>query len=463
MDNLFIKSTQQLGKRISSVFFSDLFWLVLIAFTLRNILDSIMSNTIYYNADSATYFLAAKKIALGVIDEYRTPIYPVFLKLFEIVNKDLVFENIVRFQQVVSYCSIIPFYLLCKRWFRFRLFAFAATFIFVCQPLIIRMNHEIFAESLLISFFIFFFYVVSSFISKPKTYKWIALNAFLFIMVMLKPICIVLYFILIVFGLYALLLKRDHPFCQIPVSNILFGYILSLSLLLGFCSVNKIQNDFFGISTVSHDNNFANVVLSNAYKTIPNKNLVNIIDTIKYKNHYYTIYHLNNDYEKYQESFASFPPQYPLTENMLGVKKIGPNTYGYNRKNLANPIKRAMFSKEYISYIIIDLVVFAREKYFSIGGYIMYLLILFESIYIIFEVFVKKKISFMRTIMVLTTTCILFAMLVGGINDGTRQRVLTPILPFLIYLSCDFVDILSGFLFRLLKPIAITIPHLKIK
>ena len=430
---------QTINKGFQKVIFSDIFWLLLLCFTFRNYFDRSIGY-ISYNTDSATYWLAAQNLLKGLIDDYRTPLYPLILKLIEGFGKESVFENTIIFQQVISFISIIPFYSLTKKWFKNKPISFAASLLYGCHHSVLQIIYGIFAESLLISFFVFFLYFFYGFISRPTTTKWIFLHILIFLLVMLKPLCVILYAIMVVVGIP--LFKLDPKFKEkhFQLSKILSGYFIGFMLLIGFCTTNKVQNDYFGISTVSHDNNLANVILSQAYQEIPDENLVAIIDTARYYGHYYSIYYLNNDYEKYRKSFAAFPPQYEFSESMLGVQRIPANSLGYNRKNLAPLVKKAMCSKVYFNYIIRDFFSFSNSVMFSIKGYIIYLLIYLELVLVLYQLVFKKETDWMRIFVLLTGMGLLFASILGGINDVTRERVLLPVLPFLIIMFFDLIN-----------------------
>lgn len=418
---------------------SYIFWLLLLCFTFRNYFDKYIGY-ISYNTDSATYWLAAQNLHKGLIDVYRTPLYPLILKLMEGFGTESIFENTIIFQQVISFISIIPFYFLTKKIFRNKQISFLASLVYGCHHSVLQIIYGIYAESLLISLLVFFLYYFYSFISKPSTSKWVFINIFIFVLVMLKPLCIILYAIMLVIGVTMFVIDPIIKEKSLSLSNIILGYFIGFMLLIGFCTINKIQNNYFGLSTVSHDNNFANVILSNAYQDIPDKKLVAIIDTAKYYGHYFTIYYLNNDFEKYQKSFAAFPPQYKFSESMLGVKSIPSNNMGYNRQKIAPLIRKAMFSKIHFNYILSDLFSFSNSIMFSIKSYLIYLLFFIESLFILFRFIFKRKIDWMKVIVLSTGMSILFASLLGGINDVTRERVLLPVLPFLIILFFDLIN-----------------------
>lgn len=424
---------------LEKILFNEVFWILLLCFTFRNYFDKVYG-TLRYNTDTASYCLAAQKLLHGFLDDYRTPLYPFILNLVGLFGNRYLFENVIILQQIVSFVSIIPFYLLAKKWFNNKPVSIIATLVYGCYPSIFRIVYGIFAESLLISLFIFFLWAFYEVVSKPSTKKWILFHVFIFIMVMLKPLCIVLYPVIFVEGLMLYWFNPQLKKKLVLLKQALLGFVVGVILLLGYCTVNKVQNDFWGVSTVSHDNNFANVVLSEAYYEIPDDNLISIIDTARYYGHYYTIYYLNNDFAKYQKCFAAFPSQYRLTNDMLGVQRIPPNNLGYDRKVLAPLVKKAMCSKTFVNYMFKDLMTFSNSVFFSMKGFVIYIIVYLELMLVLYELIFDRKVHATRLFVLLTGMSLLFASIVGGIQDGNRERVLLPVLPFLIYMFFDLIN-----------------------
>jgi len=408
--------------------------------TFRLIYDAIVNPSIGYNADSATYWLAGIKLINGTVDAYRTPLYPLVLQLINQLGNNRVFENIVFFQQLISYISIIPFYWLTTHLFSNKPISFAASLTYGCHPSMLIINYGIFADSLLISCFVFFLFTIDRFFQKPSGAKWLGLNVFAFFIVMLKPVSVILYPILFIMGLYLLKPFGTPHLSRLPLKSLLPGFLIGVALLGGFVTLNKVQNDYPGISTVTHDNRFANVVLSRAYQTIADEKLVSIIDTARYYGHYYTIFYLNNDHQKYQQSFDAFPSQYKLNDNMLAVRQIPPNSLGYNRQNIEPLIKKAALTSLYIKYMYADLMLFSGDTHFYVKGGLLNMIIYISFVILLYQGLFNKRIHPIRVIMFLLGTILLYTSIVGGIRDGTRERVLLPCFPFLVILFYDLVN-----------------------
>lgn len=424
----------------------ELFWLLVLSFTFRNIYQ-MLKPEVFYNFDTATYCYAALHIFDGAIDAFRTPVYPIIIKISRFINHENPFPNITIFQHIISFLSIIPFYLVCNQWMRTRFIVFVAALAYACLVPVVDYNNAFYPESLLVSSLVFLLYLFSRYLVQPTIFKSIFINIYVFYLVMLKPACVFLYVIFALIWLLKWIYERKSPFLK----HAYIGFGISILLLFGYCLLNKKQNDFFGISSVSHDNNFANVILSNAYQDFSDPKLITIIDSIKYKGHYYAIYHLSNYCEILQKSLAAFPEVYPLNWNMEEVSHTPCNNYGYTAKNLAPRVKEAMLSKQYLGYIIDNFMGFSNTKVILLKGYIVYLLFFIEILLILYSMLCQRKMRWFLFFVFTMAAGVLVTVLVGGINDGTRDRVILPIAPFLVFMLFNLIDEVTSLLFKMIS------------
>lgn len=251
-------------------------------------------------------------------------------------------------------------------------------------------------------------------------------------MVLLKPVCMYLYGVLGLFWIFQLVFKKRKKFLEDP----LLAFALSVSLLVGYCCVNKIQNDFFGVSTVSHDSSFANIIESNAYKTFTDKKLVSIIDSVRYHGTYYTLYYLNNDHDYMQRKYNIF--FYPLHNGMKYELSIPPSPHGYTKKQLDSHIYRAMFTGVFWDYICRNYFTFLSNKLFYLPGFVFQLLLLIEICSIIFFAIYKDRILWLRLLLLLSAGGMILTFFLVGY--GQIDRILIPVLPLLIIFVFNFID-----------------------
>jgi 4-amino-4-deoxy-L-arabinose transferase-like glycosyltransferase len=163
--------------------------LLLVSFVFRNYYQALYGGIIY-NSDTVTYYYAAQHIFEGVIDVFRPPVYPIIIKIFQCIDEENIFGNIIIYQHIISFASIVPFYFVCKQWLPHKYMGFLASLVYACLPQVIYYNNAIYPESLLISSLIFFLYLISTYLTRPGIFKAIFIPGFIFYLVMLKPICI---------------------------------------------------------------------------------------------------------------------------------------------------------------------------------------------------------------------------------------------------------------------------------
>lgn len=410
---------------------NELLWL-LVACGLYRFLFQRSMGYIAYDTDSVTYFYAAKNLFKGLMDPFRTPVYPAIIALFEIISDKDPFFAIVIFQGIISLLSIVPFYYCCKVWLSNKYLIIGATLIYGCFPAVFYYDNAIFPESLLISSFSGLLYFFSAYLVRPTNGKAISLNIYVFFLVLLKPGCIYLYGVLGVIWLVKLIAEKEKRALIYP----LLSFFASVLLVVGYCSINKIQNDYFGVSSVTHDNNLANVINSQAYKEIPDPKIVSIIDTTLKHGIYYTIYYLNNDHDIIQKQYDAFP--YDRNQNMNYVSGIPPCSVKYTKKQLDLFISGAMHSRVFTLYIGNNFLAFINSEIFYLKGYVLYLLFLAELIAIGYFYIVRKQILWFRLTVLMVITGMLFTFFLAGF--GQIDRILVPVLPFLIVFISGFID-----------------------
>lgn len=135
-------------------------------------------NNISYNSDSVSYF-APINIFNGIIDLYRTPVYPYIIKFFEYFSREHFIRNLILFQQSISFLSIIPFYFISKRIVKNKYVVSITTIIYGCLPLLINQNVNINPECLAIvgSTLILFLFV--RYIDNPTKFNALSIGFFL--------------------------------------------------------------------------------------------------------------------------------------------------------------------------------------------------------------------------------------------------------------------------------------------
>jgi hypothetical protein len=435
------------GAIVSWIIGCEWIWLLLLCVAFRILYQYIYKGNTWWYSDTATYYYASLHILEGKVDAFRTPVYPLFLKLIELTSNERFFDNVVVMQTLISIISIVPFYLFCRQWFRSKYIVYCATILYGSLPVFLHYNRGICPESLLISSLPLLLYLISNYIIHPGYGKSVAMNGMMVFLVMLKPVCIYLYGVMGLLWILRYAYEKNSKLLRLDIA----GIMVSVLLIAGYCLANKKQNGNFNISSVSHDNNFANIILSNAYKTVEDPTFISIIDSLKGEGHYYTVYYLNNDYYKYQRVYNKFPADYWYTRDMAGVLSIPPSQYNYSMAQLDSYIKKAMLSKKFLQYTIDRFTHFDRFKLSFIRGYVLYILLLAELSFVIYAAFYLRKVQWVGVFVFLALAGWIFTVLTTGINDVTMARVMVPALPFVIISMFGFVDKLIPVKFKVIK------------
>src|SRR5690554_2079013 len=177
-----------------------------------------------------------------------------------------------------------------------------------------------------------------------------------------KPVSLVFYGVVCFMWVLWFWSKRNIK----QLKPVAMSFIASVLLLAGYCGLNNVQNGYAGLTTVSHDNKFINIIYSDAYRELSDKDFVTAIDTTHHKGKYYTVFYLNNDHDKYQKSFAGYPLDFRHQHDMWGVYIIPPNELGYTAENIRPYLKTAARTTTYARYILKKVFDFASFRFFFI-------------------------------------------------------------------------------------------------
>nr|WP_319398811.1 glycosyltransferase family 39 protein [uncultured Carboxylicivirga sp.] len=417
---------------IETLFRSGLFWSLLLGLTLRNLYLEFNSNLVYI-FDTVSYTYAAENILHGLIDNFRTPFYPFILSLIKMINPLEYFENVLIFQHIVSYLSIIPFYFACKIIFKNKVLSVICSIFYSAFPYLLYYNYCVYPESLFISFIVLFLFFMISYLEKPAKWNIIGSGVIIFLLVMIKPAGILFYGIVGFVLLFRFLIKNTYK-------KMIFSFAISIIGILGYCTLNYVQNDYWGLSIVTQDNNFLNVIHSKAYRLVSDEKFANTIDTCISKGDYTTMHWMHNEHDIIQEKLATFPVIYPDNEFMKSLRKLPYNNLGYNRDTVAPLISDAMKTSVYIKYMFEKVFIFSNRTFFSCKGYYYILIIALLFLTTIVRIFIFKEILEYNVFLLLTTILIVMLTIVGGVDDSTWERVLLPVIPFIILLLGSIIS-----------------------
>jgi hypothetical protein len=389
---------------------------------------------VLYHSDSVAYF-AFVDIFRGIVDLYHTPVYPYVIRFFEYVSKDNLVQNLIFFQQTISFLSIIPFYFVSKNIAKNKyLIVIASLFYGLWHPILIQ-NVNLSPESLCFAGSTLLLFIFVKYLEKPGKLTAAFLGLLPFLLIMLKPTYLILIFLVLFFMVLRFVLLREER--KILYWGLL-GLIISSAGILGYCEMNKRHNGQFVLSNISLNNTLAHISQSGAYRDGGDDEFIAIIDATRHMGYYTAPFMINNDViDKYYDYIKRFPSYLPPTDDMLYCMTI-PNTANYSPDRIEKFVKNSVCTTVYFKYM------FYRAAHIIIAYGYLFILLASQSA-IIIGVFVKyKKIAWVQGFLILFVLGQFFSITIGGLDD--IDRCLNPAYPFIILIAASFSAFLISFL-----------------
>ena len=141
---------------------------------------------ILYNSDSVDYFKTVN-LGEGIVDLYRTPIYPIILKSIRDFSEELFIQNLILFQQLLSFISIILFYHILRTTLKNEYISILTTLYYGCYPYFINQNVNINPESLCIVGSVILIFLIVKYNEKPNNIIAMLIGLLPLVLTMLKP------------------------------------------------------------------------------------------------------------------------------------------------------------------------------------------------------------------------------------------------------------------------------------
>ncbi len=388
-------------------------------------------NILIYNSDSVTYFTS------GLIDLYRTPIYPILIKSFEFFSKDHYIENLIFFQQIISFLSIIPFYYCAKKIVKNNYLTVLSTAFYGCWHYLLSYNINLNPESLSIAGSTLVLFLFIKYVEIPNRMTLISIVLLSFVLIMLKPTYLILLLIIFIFLIARIILFRAEK--KVLYWGILSWFMAVLGVF-GYCEMNSIYNGEFVLSKIALNNSLANVVLSGAYLQGEDKDLIALIDSTKGQNIYTCVFLLNNESsDKYKLSNSKFPSYLPPTKNLIFCSSI-PDIENYSSQRLHQFVKKSQYTAKYLNYIIKRFVrVLTTYK-------ILFIFIFSELLFILFAFLKQKKIAWSLVFSIIFVLGQFATIVIGGIEHW--GRLLIPSYPMFILITATFFSMIISSLDR---------------
>lgn len=305
-------------------------------------------HTLLYNSDSVTYF-APVDLMNGVVDLYRTPVYPYLLQFLQWVSADALVRNLVIVQHAVLLLSIVPFYSVARHVIAFRPVAIAATVFYGCWHHLLDQSVNINPEGLCIAGSTLLMWLVVKYVQRPGRIIALSLGLFTLLMIMLKPTYLLSVGVIGLFFAMRLFLYRDE---KAPVLWGAVGLGIAAIGITGYCEMNSRHNGVFTISKVTWNNSISNIITSEAYRLGGDAELIEVIDSSKDSAIYLSVFLLNNaGTDHFKNTLQYFPKTLAPTENILFCASI-PDTENFAYARIDAFIAKSQATTEYVSYLL---------------------------------------------------------------------------------------------------------------
>ncbi|MEN6432585.1 MAG: hypothetical protein ABFD06_06855 [Smithella sp.] len=233
----------------------------------------------------------------------------------------------------------------------------------------------------------------------------------------------------------------------------LIGWMIAIAGVLGYCELNKKFNGEFVLSKVELNNSLSNIITSGAYIFGEDQELINLIDSTKFKGVYVSVFLINNEcIDNYKRALKNFPNYLPPSNDMKLCMAF-PDTINFPAKRIRQFVKKSQFTTQYLKHII-------KRIVNTFMDYIGLLIIMIVELIFIIKDFLKN-----RRIAWTLLFCIIFVLaqftvivlVVGQFSLNVdapierMDRLLVPSYPFLILIIGALTENLFSLIRKLTK------------
>ena len=393
-------------------------WIILlIVFGVRLVIyQGYIDFSIY--PDTVSYMDFNANILNGEIDVLRTPVYSYIIKLVKLFanTQTQIYYGITIVQEIISIISVIVLYKTLNKEFKNKSANYFATILYGCSPVIFTYNKVILTESLSLSLFVIYFCLIIKYIKMPSNAKTLLIGVLTLLLIMLRPAFIyILVMLVIMFGLI-FILKKEHRKQAILG---MFVLVVIIGIILGYCYLNKKQNNIFAISNVTQINQLDTVIEMGIYDTgvEEDKGIINIINQ-RLDGFFQTWY--RNTTDKIMEEYT--PEQIDSFLNRC-IK----NNSKYYIENIIQKALKLPFDNSTEIYLEAKN---PTMKSLMIPFGIIYLYLLVEAIYILIKIIKYSQLPLEQFIMFITILGQLGTIIIGA--QAEYSRLFIPVLPIII-------------------------------
>lgn len=408
---------------------SDLFFILFAAAAFRIVYYFCLKPTYNY-WDSITYLVYNANIFHGETDAWRTPLYPAFLKLIALFGESPNHMSVIIAQGIISFVSIVFFWLIAKEIFRNRAVINVSTVLYAIMPAIIDFDLCILTESLSISFIVFIVWFFVRLLKKPTVGKAVFFSFFIFLSIMLRPSYISLLAVIAVFWLaWTIRIKEKR---HIPIAG-LVSTIICVLLIFGYSNLNYRSTGCNSLTLSSTLNQFDIVVNSGIYKDGNDQKIIDTIDNNPNltqlpwnEDAKYAV--LNNfaheQVSAYLKSCVYNNPGKYIRHGLNKLLLIGKETTA-----VAYAVKKNGSAKDYAEFV---------NKAIAIPFFVIYIFLLLEFVLLCKQWLFKKKSPWFRSVLWAFIAAQIFTIIFGA--QAEYQRLFLPCVPLVIILLSFYAD-----------------------
>ena len=395
--------------------------LLLITIAVRFVCYQVIEADYEYFYDTSSYsYLEDYQSEFGEINAFRTPVYPIFLKIVGIFGDDSVDElyaNVTAAQESISLISVAFFYLLMRKLTKSKVTQSIATLYYGCLPSIFTYNLCILTESLSISFVVFFLYAFCCYLEKKKISQQIIFFA--------------------IFWIFQFFIAKEE---RKKTGIGALSTVVVCLILGGYSWLNQVQNGFWGLSYVNIINQTDIILDMKLYGSYENNPIDDQITQIIVENY-----------------DATDAPWYVAKDKVL--EQFSHGTLGeYNQRCIKHNLKSYLIGQirrivelgsTNINTTLVNRYEGNTQRYliafsqcvFPLNIGFVFLIIGFELIYFLWKCIRKEKwklIEQMRFFAMILMAGILSVTLLGAQAEYTR--LIVPILSICILLVAESIE-----------------------
>lgn len=386
--------------------------------------------------DSSSYIEAfSKNILKGEVDGLRTPIYPYFCKLISFIGgNENMYSNIVLAQKLLFFISIVFFFYTLKKLTKNKWFYIIGTLVYSTSPLIFMWNANILTESISIFEAVLLFYLTISYIKKPNKPCAILMGFQLLIMILTRPSNIYLIALYLFFWILRLIRAKNRGEKQFIIYGFAYTFIAIVGVLL-YCNQVRINYGTFGLSAVNGVNNRVMLIDSRLYYYGDNKKIIKDINKI-YKgdeaSSWDAVSYIVDKYgeekiDKYYKKCISNAKTQYLRYLFEKTLKVGNDNIG------------TIYSIRENDYPVVHILNFSKAL-FPISFDLTYAILVGVFIYLLYFLFVKKRIEWTIAALFTIITGNIFVSIVAAPYETVRLCIIS--VPAIILLIIYIISII---------------------